>query len=87
MFLLFFLFFVRLSTCHNVVDVEYSHRVVSDHKGDWFGVSLATSHHKLVIGAPWDDNNRGSVMVDEGVRVKGPAGGEGFGRSVAVNKR
>ena len=59
MFALLFVFAVRLSTCHNLIDVEYSDEIVSDHKSDSFGESLATSHHKLVIGAPWDDNLRG----------------------------
>ena len=81
-----FVFVVHSSTCH-ILDVEYSERVVSDHKDDWFGNSLATSHHKLVIGAPTDDNSRGSVMVDEGVRVKGPEGGKHFGSSVDVNQQ
>ena len=79
-----FVFVVHFSTCH-ILDVEYSERVVSDHKHDGFGYSLATSYHKLVIGAPWDDNKRGSVMVDDGVRVKGPAGGKDFGKSVDLN--
>ena len=82
MFLLLFVFAVHLSTCH-VIDVEYRDKVVSDHKGDGFGVSLATSHHKLVIGAPWGG---GSVMVDEGVRVKGPEGSFRFGSDVDVNQ-
>ena len=56
-----FLFVVRL-TCH-AVDVEYSEKVVSDHELDGFGWSLATSHHRLVIGAPYDYNWHGSVMV------------------------
>ena len=78
---------VHLSTCHEILDVEYSERVVSDHRGDWFSVSLATSNHKLVIGAPYDDIRRGSIIVDDGVRVNGPAGGLLFGRYVDVNQQ
>ena len=81
MFLLLFVFVVRLSTCH-AVDVEYREKVLSGRKGDWFGVSLATSYHMLVIGA-----RSGSVMVDEGVRVKGPDGGDDFGEHVDVNQQ
>ena len=77
---------VHLTTCH-VVDVEYREKVVSDRKSDGFGKSLATSHHKLVIGAPFDNNDRGLVIVDEGVRVTGPAGGWNFGRYVDVNQQ
>ena len=84
--MLFFVFVVHLSTCH-AVDVEYSKQIVSDHEGDRFGKSLATSYNELVIGAPGDDNCRGSVMVDEGVWVKGPAGGENFGEYVDVNQQ
>ena len=80
-----FVFVVHSSTCHNL-DVEYSERVVSDHKGDLFGFSLATSHHKLVIGAPFDDNSRGSIMVDKSVRVKGPEDGLWFGLRIDVNQ-
>ena len=87
MFALLLVSAVHLSTCHNVLDVEYSERVVSDHEGDLFGYSWATSCHKLVIGAPWDDNTRGSVMVDDGVRVKGPAGDRFFGYNVDVNQQ
>ena len=48
---------------------------------------LLAYYQKLVIGAPLDDNMRGSIMVDEGVRVKGPAGGRLFGlRGVDVNQ-
>ena len=85
MMLLLFVSIVCLSTCH-AVEVEYSKKIASDRKGDWFGTSLATSHHKLVIGAPYDDNQRGSIIVDESVRVKGPAGGENFGLDVDVNQ-
>ena len=74
---------VRLSTCL-AVEVEYSKKIVSDHKGDEFGKSLASSHHKLVIGAPWDNGRRGSVVVEEGVRVERPEGGGFFGESVDV---
>ena len=81
-----FVFVVHSSTCHNL-DVEYIKRVVSDHTADAFGVSLATSHQKLVVGAPLDDNNRGSVLVDEGVRVKGPEDGRAFGLHVDVNQQ
>ena len=89
MFMLF-VFVVRLSTCHNV-NVEFSKKLVSDRKGDGFGYSLATSQHKLVIGAPFADlwsttDYPGSVMVDESVRVKGPEGGKGFGGCVDVNQ-
>ena len=82
---------VHLTTCQGL-DVEYSARLVSDHKGDAFGWSLATSYRKLVIGAPpspMDKNKRGSVMVDEGVRVKGPAESDGkyFGEYVDVNQQ
>ena len=87
MFMLLFVFAFHLPTCHNAVDIEYSDKVVSDHKGDGFGRSLATSHHKLVIGAPSDNKWRGSVVVDEGVRVKGPADGRDFGRYVDVNQQ
>ena len=88
MFVLLFVFVFRVSTCHNVLDVEYSEKIVSDRKDDWFGRSLAKSYHKLVIGAPKDDNRRGSVMMaDESVRVKGPAGGEDFGDHVDVNQQ
>ena len=87
MFMLFlFVYVLRLSTCL-AVDVQYTERVVSDHEGDGFGWSLTTSYHKLVIGSPVDDNLRGSVMVDEGVRVKGPAGGKYFGWRVDVNQQ
>ena len=82
-FELFFVFAVRLSTCL-AVDVEYSEKVVSDHKRDGFGWSLATSYHKLVIGAPRDDLWRGSVMVEEGVRVKGAWS---FGDHVDMNQQ
>ena len=87
--MLLFVFAFHLSTCHNAVDIEYSEKVVSDHKYDAFGYSLATSHHKLVIGAPYDDDYRGSVMVDEGVRVKGPVGEweQCFGTNVDVNQQ
>ena len=73
MFMLLFVLVVHLclSTCH-FHDVEYSEKVVSDQKGDFFGWSLATSYQKLVVGALKDGH--GSVMVDEGVRVKAPAG-------------
>ena len=84
--MLFFVFVIHLSTCH-AVDVEYTKQVVSDHEGDRFGKSLATSYHKLVIGAPGDDNCRGSVMVGEVRHVKGPAGGEDFGDFVDVNQQ
>ena len=77
---------VRLSTCHNILDVEYSERVFSDTEGDGFGFSLATSHHKLVIGAP-NDNGRGSVMVDDHVRVNGPEDGNSMGLHVDVNQQ
>ena len=67
MFMLLFVFAVQLSICH-AVDVEYSEKVVSDHTGDGFGESLATSYQQLVIGAPNDgEHESGSVMVDEGV--------------------
>jgi len=84
---LFVLVVHLLSTCHTILDVEFCERVVSDHKGDGFGYSLATSYHKLVIGAPWDDNRRGSVIVDKGVRVKGPEGLQWFGWHVDVNQQ
>ena len=91
MFGLLLVFVVRLSTCHNTVDVEYSEKVISDRKNDWFGNSLATSGHMLVVGAPMDDNHRGSITVMEDgvrVRVKGPEkGGEHFfGYMVDVNQ-
>ena len=88
MFMLF-VFVVRLATCHNILDVEYTEKIVSDRKDDGFGSSLATSYQKLVIGAPHVDlsDAPGSVMVDEGVRVKGPKGGKGFGECVDVNQQ
>ena len=84
--LLLFVSVAHISTCH-AVEVEYSKKIVSDRKHDGFGNSLATYHNKLVIGAPDDDNDRGSVIMDEGVRVKGPEGGELFGRYVDVNQQ
>ena len=81
-----FVLVAHISNCL-AVDVEYSEKIVSDHKGDWFGVSLATFDHKLVIGAPEDYNSRGSVMVDKGLRVKGPAGGWLFGEHVDVSQQ
>ena len=84
-FVVLFVFVVRQSTCR-LVDVEYSEKLVSDHKGDLFGWSLATSHNKLVIGAPWDDNKRGSIMVDK-VRVNGPEASFGYGTFVSVNQQ
>ena len=84
---LLFAFVAHFSTCHYVLDVEYSKRIVNDRKGDWFGYSLATSHHRLVIGAAFDDDERGSVVVDDGVRVKGPEVGLDFGRYVDVNQQ
>ena len=77
---------VHLSTCL-AVEVEYSKKIVSDREGDEFGYSLATSHHKLVIGAPWYNGRRGSVVVDEGVRVERPADGWMFGDNVDVNQQ
>ena len=86
MFLFVFTVHLCLSTCH-VVDVEYRDKIVSDHKYDWFGRNLATSYHKLVIGALNDDNHRGSVMVDEGMRVKGPDDENYFGMHIDVNQQ
>ena len=80
------MFVVHMSTCHIAVDVEYSKKIVSDRKGDAFGYSLATSNHKLVVGAPWDDNYHVSVMVNGGVRVKGPEYGALFGWCVDLNQ-
>ena len=51
-----------------------------------FGWSLATSHHKLVVGAPFDNKRRGSIMVDDGVRIYGPRNGM-FGVGVDLNKQ
>ena len=91
MYMLLFVFVLNLSFCHDIVDVEYSEKVVSDRKGDGFGSSLATSLHKLVVGAKHDDNWRGSVTVwswfSQSVRVKGPSGGMYFGEHVDVNQQ
>ena len=60
--------------------------MVSDHQDDGFGYSLSTSYKKLVIGALWDNNGRGSVMVVDGVRINAPQG-MFFGGCVDVNQQ
>ena len=94
MFALFFVFIIHLSPCVAVVDVEYSFKYSyegqSDHEHDYFGFSLATSNHKLVVGAPGTETRqrqRGSITVmPNGLEVRGPAGEKNFGESVDINQ-
>ena len=67
-------FITQLSVGSCVIKVEYTKTIVSDHKGDGFAWSLTTSNKKLVISAPWDNNYRGSLMVDDGMCIKAPQG-------------
>ena len=76
----------QLCVGDGVVEVEFIDKVVGDHKYDGFAVSLATSYGKLAIGAPWGNNERGSVMVDQGMRINGPRQGRAFGAEVDVNQ-
>ena len=67
-------------------DIQFSHRVVSGKKGDLFAVSLSTSFHRLVVGAPWDNDKKGSMMVEDGLKIGAPQGKE-FGWQVDVNQQ
>ena len=72
-FLLMIIF--TLQHLHECVDedIQFTHRVVSGKKGDRFALSLATSYHRLVVGAPLD-NRKGSVMVENRVKISAPQG-------------
>ena len=91
MFVLLFVSIIHLSPCVAVADVEYSFKYSyegqSDHEHDYFGFSLATSNHKLVVGAPAYHDGRGSITVmPDGLQVRGPPGGVLFGESVDMNQ-
>ena len=67
------------------VGVDFVHKVESDNKADGFACSLSTSNTTIVIGASYFNNGRGSVIVDEGIRINPPQGLD-FGRQVDVNQ-
>jgi hypothetical protein len=60
----------QLSASSKVIDFKY--RIDGYAVGDDFGWSMDSHTNRLVIGAYHDNNNRGSVKVDQGVKVNGP---------------
>jgi len=79
---LFFLSIVVQSALCDVLDVEYSWRILGDEPNDLLGFSLATSRGKLAVGAPGGRY----VMVGMGKGDRVHYHGEDFGKYVAVNQ-
>ena len=87
-FLSVFLGLVLFQVVQCVLGLEFSRKIVSDREDDGFAFTLATSHHRLVIGAIEDHDGRGSVMVNEdGDRIEGPDGEKLFGYNLDVNHK
>ena len=76
-------FITQLSLVVCVVEVEYDHKIVSDRRADGFGSSLSTYHGQIVVGAPYDNLGRGSVVVETRIN---PPRGRNFGEIVDVNE-
>jgi len=77
--LILFALLFNLNVCCST-ELQYTHKITSGVKGDWFGLGIEAKHNQVVVGAPvrggGDDGELppGGIMVRKNLWLQGPSG-------------